>query len=252
MSSYGCLVRPTLTPFESAIETIELSDQKKRIILHRYVPLLEQLKGRTTRLTIVFQSARAVITVGSLIVPALLSIQYTGTSDYQNSTIYWATWVISLCVTICNGLLTLFKLDKHYYHIHTVYEHLTSEGWQYISLTAKYSRFNAPAVPPTHENQFIYFCHSIEKIRMKQIEEEFYKINETSSNTSNHPPTTAVEQSLIPPTPQKGFIDTIPADIVKVINEQKSRATVEDAGGKEDTKSKEDGSQKPVSVSFDL
>lgn len=252
MSSYGCLVRPTLTPFESAIETLELSSQKKSIILHRYVPLLKQLKGRTTRLTIVFQSSRAIITVGSLIVPALLSIQYTGTSDYQNSTIYWATWIISLCVTICNGLLTLFKLDKHYYHIHTVYEHLTSEGWQYISLTANYSRFNAPAVPPTHENQFIYFCHSIEKIRMKQIEEEYYKINETSSNSSNSPPKGPVEQSLIPPTPQKGFIDSIPADIVKAIKEQKSRAIVEDAGGEEDTKSKENGAQKAVSVSFDL
>ncbi len=252
MSLYGCLVRHTPTPFEQAINTIDLPQHKKSIIMHRYVPLLRQLKGRTTRLTIIFQSSRAVITVGSLIVPALLSIQYTGTSDYQNSTIYWATWIISLCVTICNGLLTLFKLDKHYYHIHTVYEHLTSEGWQYIGLTAKYSRFNAPAVAPTHENQFIYFCHSIEKIRMKQIEEEYYKINETSSHPSNHPPTATAEQSLIPPTPQKGFIESIPADIVKAIKEQKSRATVEDAGGEEDTKSKEDGAQKPVSVSFDL
>jgi len=243
-----------ITPFETAIQSIELSAQKKVIIQQRYILLIQDLKSRTHRLTILFQVSRGVITVGSLIVPALLSIQYTTATNDQSITMYWVTWAISLCVTICNGLLTLFKLDKHYYHLHTVFEHLTSEGWQYIELTGKYSGFNTPNVRPTHENQFVYFCHSVEKIRMKQIEEEYYKLTETASHPTNQqgPLTNQDHPSLLPPTPLKTYMDTIPPEIAQAVKQQLSRPIVEDAGGQEDTKSEENGPEKSVSVSFNL
>jgi hypothetical protein len=130
-----------------------------------------------------FHLSRTLITVGSLLVPALLSIQ-NNSSQSINEQVYWATWFISLLVTVCNGLQSLFKLDKRYYATHTILEQVISEGWQYIGLTAKYSGFYTPREHPTHENQFIYFCHAIEKIRMSQVEEEYYKMAMGEGNTS--------------------------------------------------------------------
>jgi hypothetical protein len=162
-----------------------------------------------------FHTSRSIITVGSLIVPALLSIQYnTSSSDFE-LTIYWSTWILSLLVTTCNGLQTLFRLDKKYYSLHTILEHLHSEGWQYLELSGKYSGFYTPTVPPTHENQFIYFCNAIEKIRMRQIEEEYTRVNETTGSSTTGLTTKREEgataphtstapphpDSLIPPTP---------------------------------------------------
>ena len=192
------------TPFETALALIELEPLQKEIIKQRYLPLLKGLRIQTLRLAIFFHLSRYIITVGSLIVPALLSIQNTG-SPTLDQRVYWATWVISLMVTISNGLMTLFKMDKHYFHLHTVREQMISDGWQYLELTGKYSGFHTPNIRATHLNQFIFFCHSVEKIRMKQIQEEYYKVQDT------HPQNASTQSALlVPPTPSETDLGKIP------------------------------------------
>lgn len=204
-----------------------------------------------------FHASRIIITVGSLIVPALLSIQGTST---VNPTIYWGTWTVSLLVTICNALLALFKFDKRYYYLHTVLEKLISEGWQYIELTGKYSGYNTPGVTPTHENQFMYFCHAVEKIRMKQVEEEYYKLSETPAQAQGTQPAAQdAKNSLIPPTPQQVDL-AVPDNVARVVKEEVAKGVsttiVGDAGwsaeGAKDKKTphQENGEVTPVPVHF--
>jgi hypothetical protein len=128
--------------------------------------------------------------VGSILVPAFLSIQ--GTS-YQVQ-LYWGTWLLSLLVTICNGLVTLFKIDKKYFFINTTLELLHSEGWQYVGLSGRYGPKEGHALP-THENQFLVFFHMAEKIKMRQVEEEYWKFTDTSGvgNATNQRPTNYVQ-----------------------------------------------------------
>lgn len=171
---------------------------QKRLIEERYVRLLEEFENRCFLFAIIFHTCRILITVGSLIVPALLSIQYTDTSSSPNTMspedfsyqIYWATWVISLLVTTSNGIFTLFKIDKKYFSLHTTLEQLRSEGWQYLELSGKYSGFFTPKEKVNHQNQFLYFCHVIEKIKMKQVQDEYYKLLE--------PPSSSQEKTIIP------------------------------------------------------
>jgi len=202
-------------PFERALNNLDLSPLNKQILQERYVELVKTLHRQTMRTSLLFHVSRTMITVGSLIVPALLSIQYTNSAK-SSLEIYWTTWTISLLVTVCNGLQTLFKLDKHYYHLHTVKEQLISDGWQYLECTGKYSGFYTPKVKPTHENQFMFFCHSVEKIRMMQIQEEYYKVSD--GNHGHGMPTSSVGQDstktagqivapntgFLPPTPLHG------------------------------------------------
>jgi len=224
-----CKRQKTITPFESALAEISISAINKKIIAGRYNTLLISMDKQALRSAIIFHSFRCTITIGSLIVPALLSIQYTGSVN-TNMGIYWTTWVISLLVTICNGLATLLKIDKHYYSIHTVREQLISDGWQYLELTGKYSGFHTPSHPATHENQFIYFCHSIEKIRMKHIQDDYYKVNESQQSGDGATVKTnaqLVPTNLIPPTPQQGELQLLPESMKKVI-EELSMTRVED------------------------
>ena len=214
--------------FRFALELLTTLDPlQKRLIEERYVRLLNEFENRCFMFAIIFHTCRILITVGSLIVPALLSIQYTDTSSSPNTMspedfsyqIYWATWVISLLVTTSNGIFTLFKIDKKYFSLHTTLEQLRSEGWQYLELSGKYSGFFSPKDKVTHQNQFLYFCHIVEKIKMKQVQEEYYKLLEPSANQekTNHEdhaiipvsntvvkPTNTppfLSDSLIPPTP---------------------------------------------------
>ena len=97
-----------------------------------------------------------------------------------------------------NGILALFKIDKKYFSLNTVLEQLTSEGWQFLELSGRYSgHFGDHIHKPTHKNQFVFFCNSVEKIVMRQVEDEFYKVNEgTNSAVGGTSP-----QSILPPSP---------------------------------------------------
>ncbi len=212
------------TSFQQALVNVNLTPLQRSILEKRYVELVNQFARRCLFLSVFFHSSRIVVTVGSLIVPALLSIQYTEASPATQDTysmsyqIYWVTWVISLLVTTFNGIQSIFKLEKKYFSMHTSMEQLRSEGWQYIELSGRYSGFYTPNELPTHENQFIFFCAAIEKIKMKQVEEEYWKINEGQQEASKD--ATAKKNALIPPTPYKPLqttIDIHPEMSVKVI-----------------------------------
>jgi len=227
--------------FSEAIQKTRLEELHKIIFYNRFLSVLEEFEVRSYRLSILFHVLRILVSIGSLIVPALLSIQY---SDTSNSTtikdpdsfayeIYWATWVISLLVTTSNGILTVFKIDKKYYFLHTTKEQLRSEGWQYLELSGRYSGFHTPGTHPTHENQFIYFCHAIEKIKMHQVEEEYFKLTEPASQVqttqSGDSKTDKKENPLIHPTPQAS-LDEVANNLPPELRRQLLSMVVVDGG----------------------
>jgi hypothetical protein len=183
--------------FRLALQEIRgLDTVQKKIIEDRYISLIEEFEKRSNFYALLFHTCRFIVTVGSLIVPALLSIQYVDAKTTSSQTdpqtfsfqIYWTTWVISLLVTTSNGVFTLLKVDKKYFLLHTMLEQLRSEGWQFLELSGRFSGFYTPKEKPTHSNQFLYFCHAVEKLKMKQVEEEYYKSTEANlhgSTTTN-------------------------------------------------------------------
>ncbi len=184
--------------------TTELNEYQKNLLKRRYLAVLHDFKIRCSYYSWIFHTSRIIVTVGSLLVPAILSIQYSDSTVIDTNNVqtqmYWLTWGVSLLVTISNGILTLFKIDKKYYFLHTTFEQLQTEGWQYLELTGRYSGvLNKNKRTPTHANQFLYFCHAIEKIKMKQVEEEYFKLSEPSSFAKlAATPTTATTHQQIP------------------------------------------------------
>jgi hypothetical protein len=203
-----CTTYKDRSRFKNILQYLELSPVKKEIIKTRYLDILQNLQKRSRNHGILFFIGHFIITVGSLFVPALLSIQnsdkeYALVTGAFNVHIYWATFTISLLVTIWNGILTLFQIDKKYYFLNTILECLRSEGWQYMSLTGRYSGSLIRGKKPTHDNQFIHFTHYIEKIKMKQIEEEYYRTDDkTQAPNSAAPQTTRpANQPNVPANP---------------------------------------------------
>lgn len=226
--------------FQNILNELDLSAVQKQIIITRYLSILENFQRRSRNYSYLFFSGHFIITVGSLFVPALLSIQNsdkTFTGNNVTVEVYWATFVISLLVTIFNGVLTLFKIDKKYYFLNTTLERLRSEGWQYFSLTGRYASHNN-SQPTTHANQFLYFTHYIEKIKMKQVEEEYYKADEKVAQTptgSNTNSTTVISgaQDLYPPSPDQPLntmTGNVPEAVKDAVNSLiKSQKTIEES-----------------------
>ena len=211
--------------FQNAMEHIDLSPIQKEIIQSRYLHILENFQKRTRNHSILFFIGHFIVTVGSLFVPALLSVQNSGSNYTFNITnftvqIYWATFIISLMVTISNGILTLFKVDKKYYFLNTTLERLRSEGWQYFGLTGRYSGHLIGNRQPTHQNQFVYFTHYIEKIKMKQVEEEYYKTDEKTAQVPNgNHNTSGSPTELYPRSPEQALTtQQIPEPVKYAVN----------------------------------
>ena len=187
---------------EESIQTLPLTSIQKSILELRFISLLHKYRKRSMYYSCSFNSLRITISIGSLIVPALLSVQYTpgsgsgqgGISD-MNVSMYWIVWTLSLLVTISNAFIALLKVDKKYYTLNTTYQHLLSEGWQFIELSGKYSGFYVPSEVSTHQNQFIFFCNILEKIRMRNVQDEFYKVDDHTQSGKT--------ESIVPPTPLK-------------------------------------------------
>ena len=207
---------------DDVFEHIQLDRYQFSVLKDRYLLVLVEFRVRAHRLMCLFYVTRIVITVGSILVPALLSIQYI-----QNTTpwisaetfqiqIYWSTWVISLLVSICNALSTLFKLEKKYYFIHTTLELLLSEGWQYISLSGRYAPKDS-TLSTTHQNQFLIFVQMAEKIKLRQVEEEYWKVTDDSGvgSSANHKITSLTTAS---PWSQIGPLSSLPKEKKTVID----------------------------------
>jgi hypothetical protein len=70
-------------------------------------------------------------------------------------------------VTVSNGFLQLFSLDKNYFEYALTSEQLKTEGWQFFQLSGKYEDYE------DHKEAYRPFCKSIENIKRKQVEKEF-------------------------------------------------------------------------------
>ena len=146
------------------------SETDKHILKSRFLYEVLNYDARRNHTKKYYNGFRFTVTVGSILLPALLSIGQMDKGklpDNFDQISYWSTWGISLTVTVCNGFLQLFSLDKNYFEFAITSEQLKTEGWQFFQLSGKYDEY------PDHKSAYRPFCKSIENIKRKQVEKEF-------------------------------------------------------------------------------
>jgi len=120
-----------------------------------------------------------------------------------------------------NGILVLFKVDKKYHSLHTTLERLRSEGWQYLELTGRYTgNLLHNGDEPSHRNQYRFFCHYVEKIKLAQIEEEYYKYEDPSNplrSTQNSQKPGAASSTIMLPSIHEEIAALNPPKTVKEV-----------------------------------
>ena len=146
------------------------SETDKHILKSRFLYEVLNYDARRNHTKKYYNGFRFVVTVGSILLPAILSIGQMDPAKLPknfNSITYWGAWSISLMVTVSNGFLQLFSLDKNYFEFALTSEQLKTEGWQFFQLSGKYDDYE------DHKEAYRPFCKSIENIKRKQVEKEF-------------------------------------------------------------------------------
>lgn len=197
-----------MSSINDIIKKLDLSSNEIHIIECRYNELYATYKRLSKNYGIYFNYGRMFISIGSISIPALLSIDYM----YDKFTLFWITWGISLLVSIINAYIALFKIDKKYYASNATLEQLNSEIWQFISLCGKYSGFYTQSIA-THTNQFKFFLNNIEKLQMRYVEEQFVKVSDdTNTKSATFIPPSNYKNELVTQTPltsrQEGINET--------------------------------------------
>ena len=153
------------------INSLKLSSETdKHILKSRFLYEVLNYDARRNHTKKYYNGFRFVVTVGSILLPAILSIGQMDPAKLPKnfeSVSYWGAWTISLTVTICNRFLQLFSLDKNYFEFALTSEQLKTEGWQFFQLSGKYEDYE------DHVEAYRPFCKSIENIKRKQVEKEF-------------------------------------------------------------------------------
>ena len=173
-SSYKSKVLPI-------IRNLNIEENKRKIIMARFVDevVLYDKKARVTEAF--YMTFNLIITIGSVVLPALLSIQNVNFSDDEEvdegyrDKIYWLSWSISLLISVCNGLIQLLSLNKQYSSYILVREKLIAEGWKYLELCDEYKGKD-------HKHNFTKFCEEIENIKKSQTEREIVFLNPKPNN----------------------------------------------------------------------
>lgn len=134
----------------SALERTNLTDAQRAFFSFRYMEALDMYCTLHGRVEVLYTVLRVIVTVGSLITPALLTVQRDAAIS-----VYWITFLLSLMVTIANALIELFSLQKRSRVYWLTFKKLDSDGWKFLQLCGKYHHYN-------HSSCFEIFASNVE------------------------------------------------------------------------------------------
>ena len=171
------------------IETLTLDTNpqqnltKRSILKNRFLSEVLHYEKRRDYTKKYYNAFRFLVTTGSILLPAIMSIGQMDPAklpaNFDNIS-YWTSFMISLSVTISNGFLQLFSLDKNYFEFALTAEQLKTEGWQFFQLSGKYEDYS------DHESAYKPFSKTVETIKRKQVEKEFQGKGDVNKNKKDN------------------------------------------------------------------
>lgn len=134
------------------IDETDLTNIQKNAIKTRVISVVMRLRARLRRLSVAYTCLRTTTTVGSLLVPSILTLQSPTqpvTQPQDGFSAYWAIWGIGLVVSVSNAFVSLFRVDKNYYTVGNLLEKIESEAWLYLTQSGPYN----PEHNPEHDEE---------------------------------------------------------------------------------------------------
>jgi len=159
---------------------------EKRFFKMRFNRLIRRLEESTKRSSFWYYSLSSMVTIGSIIVPSLISIQdktfdsQAGEEDIEKhaNNIYWSIWSISISVTLSNAFIKLLSLDKTYITRNLRLNQFKSEVMKYLTASDIYN------INDTNL-RFRMLVKNIEMIKRQQVLEEYTPQHENPGDENN-------------------------------------------------------------------
>ena len=142
----------------------ELNDRMKRILRKRFVSQIVLYEFKSDRVGRRYNVLRFIVTVGSMILPTLQTIQSDPKVEPVDNEIFWAAIGTSLVVMIANGMIQMFGFDKKYVIYHLAVEKMKAIGWQWLERSGKYAT-NPDGTVADYADNWAIFWNDLEKVK---------------------------------------------------------------------------------------
>ena len=150
------------------IKILPLSSFRKEILRRRYSDNIGNYQQTRDCVRFTYRLFQIIISIGSVIVPSLLSVhmtEYVQTNNYDVQ-INIIVLIISIIVSICTNVIHIFKLDEMYHLYAITVEKLKTLWFHYSSLSG-------PFLGTTHNTSFTIFVNMMEEIIINQKFQEY-------------------------------------------------------------------------------
>ena len=165
------------------IDNTKLSKYRRNILKKRYTKLVIYYENYANNIRWKYNTCRIIISIGSMILPTLQTIQNNENVSFIKNEIFWAAIGTSLSVMISNNLISMFSLDRRYIMYAVTAEKLKSVGWKYFELSDIFSN-------KSHKDNWVLFWNEVEKIKKLQVIAEF-----TDNDDKQHESLPPIENS---------------------------------------------------------
>lgn len=165
------------------IDNTKLSRYRRNILKKRYTKLVIYYENYANNIRWKYNTCRIIISIGSMILPTLQTIQNNENVSFIKNEIFWAAIGTSLSVMISNNLISMFSLDRRYIMYAVTAEKLKSVGWKYFELSDIFSN-------KSHKDNWVLFWNEVEKIKKLQVIAEF-----TDNDDKQHESLPPIENS---------------------------------------------------------
>jgi hypothetical protein len=167
--------------FTEVLRTCSLTGRSKLIIRERFLNLYRKYRKKHKYTNIYHNSSRIIVSMGSIIIPALLTLDNEiSERSLTSQSIYYTTFGISMLVTLTNAISELTQISKKYYTYATMKDSLETEGWSFMSLSGKYKNYT------DHTECWRRFVHKIEKLNTSAVNSNLilstHKLDDTTTN----------------------------------------------------------------------
>ena len=155
------------TRFIRAIDTLNLGETDRVIIMERYLNIISGAQKDYSRNAVLFILLSNIVTIGGVLLSSLIAIQQIClfvNNNVANISMFWTTWILSVVVTISTKSLFSFDIAKKYLLNDITLEKLKSEGWQYVEGVNHYT-----TCKNIHERTKLFGAR-IESIKLKTLE----------------------------------------------------------------------------------
>lgn len=155
---------------QSVLESLRLNknqekhERMKRILRKRFVSQIVLYEFKSRRVSRRYNILRTLITIGSMVLPTLQTIQTDPKVDHIENYIFWASIGTSLVVMISNGMIQMFSYDKKHTVYHLAVEKMKSTGWQWLERSGRYSK-NPDGSDALYEDNWAMFWNDLERIK---------------------------------------------------------------------------------------